>query len=142
MNQTFLTYECELRVETDPVAIETLERKGWVNTPQPPYDPLTQYCEWENCQWVVKTIVVPVPEQIAFWAFRVQLQSINKFNDVQNLIDNLPPQQNLIINTQWEYGNFLQRTDELTLLIINAGILTSEEMDNVFREGQILTLTV
>lgn len=138
MNQIFLTYGCELRIETDPTAIATLERKGWVNTPQPPYDPLTQYCVWENCEWVIKTIIIPVPEQIAFWVFRVQLKSINKFDNVQNLIDNLPPQQNLIINTQWEYGNFLQRTDELTLLIINAGILSSEDMDDIFRRRQIL----
>ena len=142
MTPTYLVYECQLRAETDAESIQTLLRKGWVEVPQPSYDPATEYCEWENCQWVVKTIVVPVPEQIAFWAFRVQLQSINKFNDVQNLIDNLPPQQNLIINTQWEYGNFLQRTDELTLLIINAGILTSEEMDDIFRAASILSLSV
>jgi len=142
MNQTFLTYECQLRVETDPEIIATLERKSWVNTPQPPYDPLTQNCVWENCEWVVKDIIVSVPQQIAFWAFRVQLKYINKFNDVQNLINNLLPQQNIILGTQWEYGNFLQRTDELTLLIINDGILTSEQMDDLFRAASILSLSV
>lgn len=139
---TYLTYNCELRIESDPDAINTLLRKGWIEKPQPQYDPLTQYCVWENCEWVIKPIIIPVPEQIAFWAFRVQLKYINKFNDVQNLIDNLPPQQNLIINTQWEYGNFLQRTDDLTLLIINNGILTSEQMDDVFRAASLLSLSV
>lgn len=142
MNPTYLVYECELRIETDPTAIATLERKGWVNTPQPTYDPLTQYCVWENCEWIIKPIIIPVPEQIAFWAFRVQLKLINKFNDVQNLINNLSQQENLIINTQWEYGNFLKRNDDLTLLIIQEGILTSEQMDNVFREAGYLSATI
>lgn len=137
MNQTFLTFQCELRAETDPLTIETLERKGWVNTPQPTYDLSTQDCVWENCQWVIKPIIIPVPNQIAFWAFRVELKLLNKFNDVQNLIDNLPPQQNTVISTQWEYGNFLKRDDDLALLIINEGILTSKEMDGIFRRGQI-----
>lgn len=139
---TYLTYACQLRIETSPEVISTLERKGWVNTPQPPYDALTQNCVWENCEWIIKPIVIPVPDQIPFWAFRVQLKLINKFNDVQNLIDNLPSQQNIIISTQWEYGNFLLRTDELTLLIVNAGILTFEEMNNIFRQSQLLTLTI
>jgi len=138
MTPTYLVYECQLRIETDTQSIQTLLRKGWIETPQPSYDPATEFCKWENCQWVVKPIIIPVPEQIPFWAFRVELKSLNKFNDVQNLINNLPPQQNIVISTQWEYGNFLQRIDELTLLIINTGILSSEEMDDIFRRGQIL----
>jgi len=138
---TFLVYQCELRVETDESAIETLIRKGWVNTPQPSYDPTTQTCIWENCSWVVKPIVIPIPEQIAFWTFRVQLKLINKFNDVQNLINNLSEPNKTIISTQWEYGNFLKRTDDLTLLIISENILTSQQMDDVFRNASLLNIT-
>lgn len=136
----YLQYNCELRAETNTLAIETLLRKGWVETPQPQYDPNTQTCTWENCQWIVAPIIIPVPQQIAFWAFRVQLKLINKFDNVQNLIDNLSEPNKTIISTQWEYGNFLQRTDTLTLLIIQENILTSDEMDNVFKEASLLSL--
>jgi hypothetical protein len=139
---TFLTLECQLRAETDPDAVQNLLRKGWVETPQPQYDPSTETCAWENCQWVVAPIIIPVPQQIAFWAFRVQLKLINKFDDVQNLIDNLPQPDQTIISTQWEYGNFLQRTDTLTFLIIQENILTSEQMDDVFKEAAIFSATI
>lgn len=139
---TFLTYQCELRIETDPDAIQNLLRKGWTEAPQPQYDPNTETCTWQNCQWIVEPIIIPIPQQIAFWAFRVQLKLINKFNDVQNLIDNLPQPNQTIISTQWEYGNFLQRTDDLTLSIIQENILTSEQMDNVFKESAILSFTI
>ncbi len=139
---TYLTFECQLRAETDQNAIETLLRKGWIETPQPQYDPNTETCTWENCQWVVLPIIIPVPQQIAFWAFRVQLKLINKFDNVQNLIDNLPQPNQTIISTQWEYGNFLQRTDDLTLLIIQENILTSEQMDDVFKEAAIFSSAI
>lgn len=139
---TFLTYECLLRVETDPDAVQNLLRKGWIETPQPQYDPNTETCTWENCQWIVAPIIIPVPQQIAFWAFRVQLKLMNKFDNVQNLIDNLSEPNQTIISTQWEYGNFLQRTDTLTLLIIQENILTSEQMDDVFKEAAVFSSTI
>jgi hypothetical protein len=139
---TFLTLECQLRAETDQNAIETLLRKGWIETPQPQYDPSTETCAWENCQWVVAPIIIPVPQQIAFWAFRVQLKLINKFDDVQNLIDNLSEPNKTIISTQWEYGNFLQINDLLTLLIIQNNILTFDEMEDVFKEVATFSSTL
>jgi len=138
----FLTYECQLRAETDPTVIETLTRKGWIEVPQPQYDPNTQICIWENCQWVIKPLIIPVPDQIAFWAFRVQLKFINKFDDVQNLIDSLQQPDQTVVSTQWEYGNFLKRNDFLTYLIINNNIVTSDEMDDIFRQAEILSLTI
>ena len=86
---TFLTYDCQLRVETDPTVIETLTRKGWVEAPQPPYDPTTQTCTWQDCQWVVGPIIVPVPQLIPNWSLRAQLQIMGLFDDVQTMIDNL-----------------------------------------------------
>jgi hypothetical protein len=139
---TFLTYECQLRAETDPDAVQNLLRKGWVETPQPQYDPSTETCTWENCQWVVAPIIIPAPQQIAFWAFRVQLKLTDKFDDVQNFINNLPQPNQTVLSTQWEYGNFLQRNDELTLLIIQENILTSEQMDDIFKQAAILSSTI
>ena len=57
--KTYLTYDKQLRVETDPAIIATLERKGWVPAPQPAYDPATQQCEWVDGAWVVASIPAP-----------------------------------------------------------------------------------
>ena len=135
---TYLTYECQLRAETDQNAIETLLRKGWVETPQPQYDPNTETCTWENCQWVVAPIIIPIPQQIAFWAFRVQLKLINKFDDVQNLIDNLSEPNKTIISTQWEYGNFVLRDSLLVNIIMTQLSLTKEQMDQIFANANNL----
>jgi hypothetical protein len=54
----------------------------------------------------------------------------------------LPQPNQTIISTQWEYGNFLQRTDDLTLLIIQDNILTSEQMDDIFKEAAIFSSTI
>ena len=57
--KTYLTLDKQLRVETDPAIIATLERKGWVPAPQPAYDPATQQCEWVDGAWVVTAIPTP-----------------------------------------------------------------------------------
>ena len=54
--KTYLTLDKQLRSETDPAIIATLERKGWVPAPQPAYDPATQQCEWVDGEWVVTPI--------------------------------------------------------------------------------------
>lgn len=57
--KTYLTLDKQLRPETDPAIIATLERKGWVPAPQPDYDPATQQSEWVNGDWVISTAAEP-----------------------------------------------------------------------------------
>jgi hypothetical protein len=50
-----LTYQQQLRSESDPVVIANLQRKGWVETVPPSYAAATQHApEWANGAWVVR----------------------------------------------------------------------------------------
>ena len=58
-----LTYQSQLRSESDPAVIANLQRKGWVETLPPDYDAATQHApEWVNGAWVVRD---KTPEEIA-----------------------------------------------------------------------------
>lgn len=59
--KTFLTYNGQLRSETDPSAISNLIRKGWVETPQPEFNAATQSCDWKGGDWVVSAIATVSP---------------------------------------------------------------------------------
>jgi hypothetical protein len=54
--KTYLTFDKQLRCETDPQIISNLERKGWIPAPQPQYNPETQQCNWVDGEWVVTPI--------------------------------------------------------------------------------------
>ena len=136
---TFLTYDCQLRVETDPTVIETLTRKGWVEAPQPPYDPTTQTCTWQDCQWVVGPIIVPVPQLIPNWSLRAQLQIMGLFDDVQTMIDNLTGDEKIVAIQQWEYGNQVERNHPLVIQIGTELGLTSEQIDQIFIDANNLS---
>ncbi len=138
MNQTFLTYDCQLRIETNPEVISTLERKGWVNIPQPSYDPITQTCTWENCSWVITEIPIQVPETIPNWSLRAQLQIIGLFNNVQSMIDNLTGNEKIIAMQQWEYGNQIQRYHPLVIQIGTELGLSSQQIDQIFIDANNL----
>lgn len=50
-----LTYQQQLRNESDPAVIANLQRKGWVETVPPSYDAATQNApEWVNGEWIVR----------------------------------------------------------------------------------------
>lgn len=139
MNQTFLTYGCELRIETNPEVISTLERKGWVNTPQPSYDPTTQSCTWENCTWVVTDIPIQVPQIIPNWSLRAQLQIMGLFDSVQTMVDNLTGTEKIIAVQQWEYGNQVERYHPLVIQIGTELGLTSQQIDQIFIDANNLS---
>jgi hypothetical protein len=54
---TRLTYNADLRLETDDDAIATLVRKGWLETAPPPHDPATHHApEWVGGDWLVRQL--------------------------------------------------------------------------------------
>ncbi len=54
---THLSYNSQLRTETDPATIATLIRKGWAETVLPTYDPATQHApEWIDGEWIVRAL--------------------------------------------------------------------------------------
>ena len=104
---TYLTLDCALRAETDPSVIATLERKGWVITVPPSYDPATEQPPvWENCAWVVKPIPPPAPYRVSKDTITSRVLDAGKLPDLMTLIAGLPPEQQFLwTNYAWFWNN-------------------------------------
>ena len=104
---TYLTLDCALRAETDPSVIATLERKGWVVTVPPSYDPATEQAPvWENCGWVVKPIPPPAPYRVSKDTITSRVLDAGKLPDLMTLIAGLPPEQQFLwTNYAWFWNN-------------------------------------
>ncbi len=57
--KTYLTNSNILRTETEQSVISNLLRKGWVECPQPSYNPENETVEWINGTWVILPIEKP-----------------------------------------------------------------------------------
>ena len=112
---TYLTYDKQLRSETDPQVIATLVRKGWVEAPQPPYDPATETCQWIDGAWVVAPIVIPVPTQVAMWALREAVMFAGEMAAITNALDSLPQPDKSIAWNRWEYKETIVRSSPIIL---------------------------
>jgi hypothetical protein len=104
---TYLALDCALRAETDPSVIATLERKGWVVTVPPSYDPATEQAPvWENCGWVVKPIPPPAPYRVSKDTITSRVLDAGKLPDLMTLIAGLPPEQQFLwTNYAWFWNN-------------------------------------
>lgn len=91
---TYLTLNCALRAETDQSIIDNLERKGWVITTPPNYDPVTEQPPvWEACDWVVRPIPAPEPYRVSKDTIVSRISQFNKLPDLINLTSSLPTDQ-------------------------------------------------
>ena len=104
---TYLTLDCALRAETDPTAISNLERKGWVVTVPPSYDPSSEQPPvWENCAWVVKPIPPPAPYRVSKDTITTRVLDAGKLPDLMTLIASLPAEQQFLwTNYAWFWNN-------------------------------------
>jgi len=104
---TYLTLDCALRAETDPTAIANLERKGWVVTVPPSYDPATEQAPvWENCGWVVKPIPPPAPYRVSKDTITTRVLNAGSLPDLMTLIASLPSEQQFLwTNYAWFWNN-------------------------------------
>lgn len=94
---TYLTLDCALRAETDPTAIANLERKGWVVTVPPSYDPATEQPPvWENCGWVVNPLPPVQPHRVSKDTIVSRISSAGKVGDLMTLIAGLSPEQQFL----------------------------------------------
>lgn len=114
---TYLTYDKQLRSETDPQIIATLLRKGWVEAPQPPYDPATQTCQWVDGAWVVAPIVILVPQQVPMWALREAVMFAGEMADVANALNGLQEPQKSIGWNRWEYKETIVRESPIIAML-------------------------
>ena len=96
---TYLVLDCQLRTETDPQTIANLERKGWVVTVPPSYDPATEQPPvWENCGWVVNPIPPPQPYRVSKDTIVSRVLAAGKLNDLIALTNGLPEDQAYLWN--------------------------------------------
>jgi hypothetical protein len=112
---TYLSYSDQLRAETDPEVIANLLRKGWVESPQPSYDPATQTCQWVDGAWVVSEIVVPVPQQVSMWALREAVMFAGEMAAITNVLNSLPEPEKSIAWNRWEYKENIVRNSPIIL---------------------------
>jgi len=117
---TYLTLDCALRAETDPSAIANLERKGWVVTVPPSYDPATEQAPvWENCGWVVKPIPPPAPYRVSKDTITSRVLDAGKLPDLMTLIAGLPPEQQFL----WDnYAWFWNKNPTVNAMCAQLGL--------------------
>lgn len=133
---TYLTYQGQLRSETDPQVIATLLRKGWVEAPQPPYDPATQTCQWIDGAWVVAPIVIPVPTEVPMWALREALENANELTNVDNKINGLPPAQRRKAQNRWLYKPTIVRSSSIIAALQQQLGWTDTFVDDLYKSAQ------
>jgi hypothetical protein len=104
---TYLTLDCELRSETDAETIANLERKGWVVTVPPSYDPATQQPPvWENCGWVVKPLPPPQPYRVSKDTITSRVLAAGKIPDLMAVIASLNAEEQFLwTNYAWFWNN-------------------------------------
>lgn len=132
---TYITYQGQLRSETNPQVIATLKRKGWVEAPQPPYDPATQTCQWVDGAWVVAAIVVPVPQQVSMWALREAVMFAGEMTAIKNALDNLPEPQKSIAWNRWEYKENIVRNSPIIIQLQQLLGWTNDFVDGLYKHA-------
>lgn len=135
---TYLTYDKQLRSETDPQIIATLLRKGWVEAPQPPYDPATETCQWIDGAWVVAPIVVPVPDQVSMWALREAVMFAGEMTAIKSALDNLPEPQKSIAWNRWEYKENIVRNSPIILQLQQLLGWTDSFIDGLYKHANTI----
>lgn len=132
---TYLSYNKQLRSESNPQIIANLKRKGWVEAPQPPYDPATQTCEWIDGAWVVAPIVVPVPTQVAMWALRESVMFAGEMSAITNALNSLPEPEKAIAWNRWEYKESIVRNSPIILQLQSMLGWTNEFVDTLYKNA-------
>lgn len=135
---TYLTYYGQLRAKTDPETIATLIRKGWVEAPQPPYDPATQTCQWIDGAWVVAPIVVPVPTQVPMWALREAVIFAGEMTAVTNALNGLPQPEREIAWNRWEYKESIVRNSPIISNLQTLLGWTDAFIDGLYQHANVI----
>jgi hypothetical protein len=78
-----------------------------------------------------------VPPQVPMWSVRTVLQNDGLFDQAQTLIT--ASTDNALKNI-WEYGNFAERTSPAINSLATALGLTSEQVDQMFKDANALTV--
>lgn len=136
---TYLTYDKQLRSEVSSTIIATLVRKGWVEAPQPAYDPATQTCQWIDGAWVVAPIVIPVPDQVSMWALREAVMFAGEMTAIKAALDNLPEPQKSIAWNRWEYKENIVRDSPIIVQLQGLLGWTDSFVDGLYKHANAIS---
>jgi hypothetical protein len=134
---TYLTYNLQLRKESDANVISNLLRKGWKEAPPPSYDINTQFIEWVNGDWVVKPIQLS-SAVVSMRSFREAcgrelMIQINAFvASIEDLNERFKAQTDL------EFATTVSRAHPRVAQVAAALNKTDAEIDQVFINAQQL----
>lgn len=134
----YLTYQGQLRSETNPQVIATLIRKGWTEAPQPPYDPATQTCQWIDGAWVVAPIVIPVPTQVPMWALREAVIFAGEMTAVTNALNGLLQPEREIAWNRWEYKESIVRNSPIISNLQTLLGWTDAFIDGLYQHANVI----
>ena len=132
---TYLAYNGQLRAETDLEIIANLLRKGWVDSPQPTYDPETQTCQWIDGAWVVAPIVVPVPSQVSMWALREAVMFAGEMGAIATALNSLQEPSRSIAWNRWEYKENIVRNSPIIVMLQNELGWTDKFVDDLYKSA-------
>lgn len=136
---TYLTYDKQLRAESDTNVIANLIRKGWLETPQPTYDPTTQTCQWIDGAWVVAAIVIPVPTEVPMWALREALDEQDQLTNVDQKINALPGPQKRKAQNRFTYKPTILRSSQIIAALQQQLGWSDTFVDNLYKRAQAIT---
>lgn len=88
-------------------------------------------------QAIASELATHVPMQVPMWAVRTVLQNDGLFDQAQSLITS--SNDNALKNI-WEYGNFAVRNSATINSLASALNLTSDQVDQMFRDANSISV--
>jgi hypothetical protein len=79
----------------------------------------------------------PIPQQVPMWAVRTVLHNHSLFDQAQAAVT---ASGNVAIQNVWEYGNFAVRNSAAIATLATTLNLTSDQVDELFKEANELTV--
>jgi len=136
---TYISHNGILRQEEGD-ALANLLRKGWLESPQPSFNPSTDQCLWEDGEWVVSDIPpTPIPRltprQCRLWLNQVD----GRLTTVRAALNSLPTgkaKEDALI--EWEFAVTVERGHPMVEMVKNLLTLSDTDMDTAFREASLL----
>lgn len=88
-------------------------------------------------QTIALELASQVPNSVPMWAVRTVLQNYGLFDQAQALVT---ASSDVALKNIWEYGNFADRNSTAINSLALALNLTSEQVDQMFRDANSITV--
>jgi hypothetical protein len=136
----YFTLDSKIRTANDAAEIANLQRKGWVETIPPSYNPDTHYPpQWLNGQWVEGSEIPPAPPTVVTMrSFRLAAGRALML-EVDAVINAITD-----VDAQWRAQQFLatsptvSRAHPLVIAIAAALGKSDNEVDAIFAAAEVI----